>query len=174
MKRTSALFLLAALATLAFFAACGPRERTGPVDVRWDRDACERCRMAVSDHYYSAQVRGGPAGKSTQVWFFDDLGCAVLWLAEQDWKDDPRVEMWVNEHDTGDWIDAFKCVYLPGRITPMDFGLGALAAGREQPGDGAIDYAAAVEHIERRMIEKKKKRDAANAASQAPAPKDAP
>ena len=28
---------------------CSQQAETGPVEVRWDKDICERCAMAVSD-----------------------------------------------------------------------------------------------------------------------------
>jgi hypothetical protein len=129
--------------TLLMLASCGQKEETGPGDLHWDREVCERCRMAVSDPHYSAQVRGAPAGERTRLYFFDDLGCAVLWLDTQEWKDDPRTEMWVNDCETGTWLDAHKAHYLTDKITPMDFGLGArLAAARS-----GLDYGQAVAHI---------------------------
>jgi len=66
---------------------CSGQDATGPVDVRWDRETCERCAMAVGDRYSASQVRGAPAGQSTRVYTFDDIGCAVIWLDEQPWKD---------------------------------------------------------------------------------------
>ncbi len=107
------------------FFACTQKVETGPVEVRWDRVICERCKMAVSDHYYSAQVRGSPAEKRTKVYFFDDLGCAVIWMEKQEWKTNSRTEIWVNDYETGNWLDAKNASYIKGKITPMDFGLGA-------------------------------------------------
>ena len=40
-------------------SACGQQAETGPVEVRWDQESCTRCAMAVSDHRFAAQVRGG-------------------------------------------------------------------------------------------------------------------
>ena len=47
-----------------------------PVDFVWDREACEECKMALSDPHYSAQVID-PNGRA---YYFDDIGCAILWL----------------------------------------------------------------------------------------------
>lgn len=123
--------------------ACSGDPGTGPVDVKWDRDACERCRMVLSDRNHSAQVRGGPAEKRARIYTFDDIGCAVIWLDEQPWKDDPRTEIWVNDHRNGQWIDARKAWYVTGNETPMQYGLSA----QSEPVPGALDYARAKEHV---------------------------
>jgi len=133
--------LIAAL--LLLLAGCSGDAGTGPVEVKWDRDVCERCRMVLSDRLYSAQIRGAAEGQKTKVYRFDDIGCAVLWLEQQPWRDDPRTEIWVNDYRTGAWIDARTAYYVRERITPMAYGLGA----QTDPLPGALNYAAAVEHI---------------------------
>jgi len=139
MKRSIGLIMF----VFVIFAGCSGGPETGPGEVHWDRDTCARCVMAVSDHHYAAQVRGGPAGDKTRLYFFDDLGCAVIWLDQQDWKGDPRTEMWVTDWRDGQWINAFDAWYVDGKTTPMDYGLGAQVVGA----DSALDYAQAVEFI---------------------------
>ena len=123
--------------------ACGEEKTTGPDKVRWDREICARCAMAVSDRNYSAQVRGGRADKKAKVYKFDDLGCAVIWLDKQNWKDDVRTEIWVNDHRDGKWINAKTAWYVKMNNTPMDYGLGA----QTEKVDGAINYEDAIVHI---------------------------
>lgn len=124
-------------------AACSGDPGTGPVDIKWDRDACERCRMVLSDRNHSAQIRGGPEGGKSRIYGFDDIGCAVIWLDQQPWKDSPAVEIWVNDHRDGEWIDARKAWYVDGKITPMAYGLGA----QDEPAEGALTYEEARERI---------------------------
>lgn len=138
MRRMFKLLLLTMLV-----AGCSQQADTGPAEVRWDKETCARCAMAVSDRNYSAQVRGGPADKKTKVYKFDDIGCAVIWLDKQDWKADARTEIWVNDYRNGKWIDARKASYVTGKVTPMAYGLGAQA----DPVEGALDFAAASKHI---------------------------
>ena len=133
--------LLAVL--LVLLAGCGRQDATGPVDIRWDQDVCTRCAMAISDHHYAAEVRGAPAGQPTRVYKFDDIGCAVLWLDDQPWKDDPRTGIWVADSRSGDWLDARTARYVTGQITPMGYGLGARPAGAA----GGLDFAQAQAHI---------------------------
>ncbi len=102
-----------------------------PVDFVWDRVACEQCRMALSDRRYSAQViddQGRP-------YYFDDIGCAVLWLAVKPWKDKARV--WVNDFKTTEWIDAKEANWIArDPKTPMGYGFAATLS----PVADAIDY----------------------------------
>ncbi len=137
------LFKLSALLVVMLLAACSSEPKTGPGEVRWDKDACARCIMAVSDPHYSAQVRGGEAGRKTKLHFFDDIGCAVLWLEEQPWREDSRTEMWVTDYKSGAWLNAFTASYVTGNITPMDYGLGAQPAAAT----GTLNYDQAVQEI---------------------------
>jgi copper chaperone NosL len=128
---------------LVGLAACSRDPGTGPLDVKWDRAACERCRMVLSDRKHAAEVRAPLAEGGSQVHFFDDIGCTVIWLEDKPFRDDPRTEIWVADWRTGAWIDARKAHYLVGQVTPMEYGLGA----QPQPADGALDFAAAKVHI---------------------------
>ncbi len=135
--------LLGLFAFLLLFAGCSGEPDTGPGKVRWDREICARCAMAVSDHNYAAQIRGGPVGQKGKLYKFDDIGCAVIWLDQQPWKDNPSIEIWVTDYRNGDWIDARKAWYVKGKITPMGYGLGATP----EKETGALDFAAAKKHI---------------------------
>jgi len=126
-------------------AGCTPDDVTGPGDVRWDREVCARCSMAVGDRSFAAQVRGAPAGERTRLYKFDDIGCAVIWLQDQAWKDDPRTELWVVDHNNGEWLDATGASYIKGGLSPMNYGLAAQA---EAVAD-ALDFEQAVAHIMR-------------------------
>ncbi len=121
--------------------ACGTGDNSGPANVTWDRDACERCRMVLSDRHYAAQIvrQSGRGGEHQQVFKFDDLGCAVIWLEQQSWKDAPDTHIWVNDYHSGAWLNARTAFYLPAQNTPMDYGLGATT----QPSDNTLDFAAA-------------------------------
>ncbi len=119
-------------------AACSRGPGTGPVEIAWDRDVCEHCRMVISDRAHAAEIRGGPGNR---VYRFDDLGCALSWLRERGW-DAQAVEIWVADsrhpHDIR-WLDARTAHYLPGQTTPMDYGLGAVPGAPP----GGLDFAGA-------------------------------
>lgn len=130
------------LLPLIFLLGCD-EVATGPVEVRWDRDTCERCRMVLSDRLHSAQVRGGPVGQKSRVYKFDDIGGAILWLQDKKWKDHKNTEIWVNDHRNGNWINARQSWFLQGQITPMEFGLGA----QDSKTENAMTFNEAVEYI---------------------------
>ena len=135
--------LFSLLLTSLLLAGCSGEDATGPGEVRWDRESCTHCAMAISDHYYTAQVRGGVAGQRTRLYKFDDIGCAVVWLDGQPWKGDSRTEIWVTDQLSGEWIDARLASYVTGKVTPMDYGLGA----QREASPGAMDFTGAMEHI---------------------------
>lgn len=131
--------------------ACSPQPETGPGEVRWDRETCTHCNMAIGDRYYAAQVRGAAAAENTRLYKFDDIGCAVTWLEKQDWKDDPRTEIWVADFRNGEWLDARKASYVTGKVSPMDYGLGAMKTVQDDAEAGStevtLDYSQAKSHI---------------------------
>ena len=117
----------------ALLAACGKSGwPEGMTEIKWDRDTCVRCRMAISDRRFAAEVRGGP---QNQVFKFDDIGCLVFWLRDQAWGNDAGVRLWVadaaSKPDRLDWIDARQGRYVPGKTSPMGYNFAAYA---EAPG----------------------------------------
>jgi len=120
--------------------ACkGGNEEQLPVDFVWDRVACEECNMALSDPHYSAQV----IDFNGRAYFFDDIGCAFLWLRRQPWKDKART--WVNDVKTTDWIEAKKANWISGDPkTPMGYGFAATLS----PVENTLDY----ETVKKRML----------------------
>ncbi len=139
----SALSLILFIPFIFLLSACEEEKITGADKVRWDREICARCAMAVSDRHYSAQVRGGKPEKKSKVYKFDDVGCAIIWLDDQSWKDDSRTEIWVNQHKTGEWINAKTAWYVEMKNTPMDYGLGA----QKEKVVGALNFEQASQHI---------------------------
>ena len=114
------------LCLLILLAACTPGAKTGAVDIKFDRDQCTGCGMVISEPHFAAEVRGGPKGAVTK---FDDVGCAVKWLNQQPWADDPATEVWVARQSDGQWIDAKTAKYAGGKSSPMGFGFSAGSEG---------------------------------------------
>ena len=143
MRLLARIFLLGAVALL--LAACSREPETGPVELKWDRDTCKRCSMAISDRHYAVQVRGGP---KKQVFKFDDIGCAAHWLKDQPWVNDLATEIWVTDFRSGKWLDARSAHYVAGKTTPMAYGFGA--SGEALP--GSIGF----EEVRKQLLAKNK------------------
>ncbi len=116
------------ISLICFLCSCkGGNEEQLPVDFVWDRVACEECKMALSDPHYSAQV----IDLNGKAYYFDDIGCAILWLVRQPWKDGARI--WVNDFQTGQWIDAETANWIYGDPkTPMGYGFAATSSPVEE------------------------------------------
>lgn len=127
MKRRELFRLLPGLAAWPWLAgsalglsACSGRDGgSGPVEVVWDRDTCERCGMVISDRFHAAQLRDAE-GRPHR---FDDLGCALYWRKGKGLDGQER-EFWITDFRHRSWIDARQARYAGGRSTPMGYGYG--------------------------------------------------
>jgi nitrous oxide reductase accessory protein NosL len=113
-----------AIALTLLLVACEPAATSGPGEIAWDRDECHHCSMTIGDRRFAAQVRF--AGRR-QVFSFDDLGCALVWLdtAFPGHEPEPAHEFWVRNASGDDWIDADQAFFAEGFETPMRYGFGA-------------------------------------------------
>lgn len=133
--------ILLALLSVMWVSACDSGAVTGPAEVRWDRETCVRCAMSVGDNRFAAQVRED--AEPYRSFLFDDIGCAVIWLQQQAGVDTSTYELWVNDHQTRQWIDARKAWYVKDVPSPMGYNLAA-APG---PSADALDFEAAARHV---------------------------
>lgn len=123
---------LGAGALLLPLAACGKSASwpEGMAEIKWDRDTCTRCGMAISDRRFAAQLRGGPKNIAMS---FDDVGCLLFWLKDQTakypWMNDAATRLWVADAEAmGEkWLDPRQAHFLPGRLSPMGYNFAAVA-----------------------------------------------
>jgi nitrous oxide reductase accessory protein NosL len=121
-------FLIALLALP--LAACSRKPDLSPREVRWDVQPCDECGMAMSDRRNGAQLIDPDSGKA---YFFDDFGCAALWLDEKKPAWESRAAFYVIDAKSGKWIDARKAVYASPFMTPMSYGFSAFAKKEDVP-----------------------------------------
>ena len=143
---SSAVRLLGILLAI-WLVGCEQRDWRAPEKMHWDRDMCERCKMAVSERRYAVQVVDP---QSHRHYRFDDIGCAILWFKEErvPWAD--KAIIWVKDGATGRWIDARKAWYSTDKITPMGYGFTAFA-DKKAAGDGeVVDF----EQMRRRVLKR--------------------
>ncbi len=113
-------FFLSVLVVLAL-TGCEKKDYTKePAKMHWDRDMCERCKMAISDRKFAVQA----VDEKGRVYKFDDIGCLVLWQKFER-PDVNLTKIWITDARTGEWIDAKKACYTKEYITPMGYGFGA-------------------------------------------------
>lgn len=115
----------------AFLSACGKKSDwpEGMVEIKWDRDACVRCSMVISDRRFAAQMRGG---EKNTAFKFDDIGCLTIWLrdkaAQHPWMADPATRMWVAD-SSGEgerWLDPRTAQFIGGKASPMGYNFAAV------------------------------------------------
>jgi hypothetical protein len=93
--------------------------------------------MAIGDRHFAAQVRDAHDHRLRR---FDDLGCALLWLAERKGaagagRNASQPEVWVRDPVGERWIDGHAARFAGGFKTPMGYGFGAVAGDSH----GALD-----------------------------------
>jgi len=148
MKRFSLYWLLLPLFFL-YFGGCEKKPVGEAQKMHWDRDMCERCKMAISERKYAVQIIDPKTGRNYK---FDDIGCAVLWMDEEQipWRE--KAIIWITDAKTGKWIDARKAKFVEGSITPMAFGFSAYSEKTLPPQSKVINLKEVSERI--REIEK--------------------
>ncbi|MFB3853793.1 MAG: hypothetical protein ACE148_08210 [Vicinamibacterales bacterium] len=120
------------LALAALAVACSGAPEPAPLDT--NNDACARCRMAVSDRRFAAQL----LAPGEEPLFFDDIGCLRDYLKALPAL--PRGAMaYVADHRSGEWVDAARAIYSVSDSlrTPMASGLVAHADAASRDEDEA-------------------------------------
>lgn len=92
---------------------------------------CPQCHMFLVGVKSTAQI----VTKEGKTYFFDDVGCAILWLGEKKIASN-EVTFWVYENEKNRYIDALRAFYSIAEDTPMHYGFGA----HEQNGEGMIGF----------------------------------
>lgn len=91
----------------------------GPVEPAWNRVACSRCRMLVSDPAFAAQLHAA----NGEVRYFDDPGCLLLQRAE---APEPTAEAWFHDSRSERWLAEAEVAFVRVGETPMGHGLAAV------------------------------------------------
>ena len=65
-----------------------------PGVIHYDVDACDRCRMTISDPSFAAQL----VMRTGKVYRFDDPGCLLSFMASDHVRDADVHSAWLNDH----------------------------------------------------------------------------
>lgn len=91
-----------------------------PLEFKDNHVQCPQCAMYLVGKKHTVQI----VDEKKKTHFFDDIGCAILWLRDQ--KIEPKnVTFWAYSLDTKRYIDGFKAYYSLSEQTPMVYGFGA-------------------------------------------------
>ena len=100
------------------------------IDMKLNHFQDIQCGMTITQIKHSAQAVS-PDGKT---WFFDDIGCLVLWYNNIKFQKDAI--LWVYSNDTNEYINARTAWFNRTDITPMGHGFGAF----KEKKDGLITF----------------------------------
>lgn len=81
---------------------------------------CPQCFMYLSGKAHTAQA----IDEHKHTHFFDDPGCAVLWVRDKD-IDIQSLTLWVYTQDTKEYVDMKDAFYSIDSKTPMEYGFAA-------------------------------------------------
>ena len=77
------------------------------------------CKMLIRSYYGSSQA----ITKKGDTYFFNDIGCMMIWLEEQPHKQ--SIRLWVYTNDTNRWLNARLAHYTTRDKTVIGYGFGA-------------------------------------------------
>ncbi|OHE06743.1 MAG: hypothetical protein A2329_07865 [Sulfurimonas sp. RIFOXYB2_FULL_37_5] len=102
--------------------------------------------MVLSERKFSAQAINP---QTSRKYLFDDIGCAILWFKEDKISWENEAILWVNDAQSGEWLDAKTAFYDTENITPMAYGFGAHKSAQSiKAGLEVIGF----EEVKRRVI----------------------
>ena len=121
MKMKEFKYYIALLFFILSIVGCEKKDFTKePAVMHWDRDMCERCKMAISERKFAVEA----VDEKGKVYKFDDIGCLILWHKHEH----PEIKfkkIWITDAKTGKWIDAKEAFYTTDSNTPMGYGFAA-------------------------------------------------
>lgn len=117
--------------------SCTKKTDRGPLEIKYDRDRCSECGMAISDNRFAAQIRGGK-DHAYHAHKFDDVGCALKFSKKQSWFKDAETEFFVRDYEKDKWLEAGKAQYKKVKASPMGYGYSA----HENGDDKSMNYEA--------------------------------
>ena len=93
------------------------------VDIKANEYSCAKCKMNVNILDYATQA----IKKNGDTYFFDDIGCMILWLEK---NSEEVVGKYVMTLDTHKWIKAEQAHYSRIAPSPMGYGFGAVETSK--------------------------------------------
>ena len=99
------------------------------IEIKANEYPCAECNMVIEHLAYIAQV----SLDNGDTYFFDDIGCVVLWLEKHP---SGVVKIVTKTLDTHEWVAVKDAWYSRIEPSPMGYGFGAYAGNKE----GRVPY----------------------------------
>ncbi len=108
---------------LLFIFSCKDRPESGPADIYYGEDICERCKMIISEKDFASQYISSE-GKAVK---FDDIGCMIHYTHTV--GPEQVDSLYVTDYISGDWIKGENAhfVWTDTIKTPMSYGIVSFA-----------------------------------------------
>ena len=104
--------LFAALVTLVLWK---PAPAAGPEAIRYDRDACDHCRMHLATPGFAAERRDAKG----VLHKYDDIGCMLTAASHAE-----SGEVWVEDHGGTGFVPLLSATFVKSPFTtPMAYGI---------------------------------------------------
>jgi len=103
-----------------------------PIDIKLNATNDTECKMIIKHLDNSAEV----VDRDGRTWFFDDVGCMVLWLEGKKFKNDAKLWVHTVTVDSKKWVNAKQAFYGVTDHTAMHYGFGA----REKETNSTINF----------------------------------
>ena len=94
------------------------------IEIKANEYPCAECNMVIENLAYTAQV----SQDNGNTYFFDDIGCVVLWLEKHP---SDVVKVVTKTLDTDEWVAVKDAWYSRTTPSPMGYGFGAYAKKKE-------------------------------------------
>jgi len=124
---------IAYAAAFGVSAACSSAD-VSPASLDVRTDTCSRCRMAVSDQRFAAQI----VSPGEEPRFFDDIGCLRAYLEARPRLED-RSAVFVASYASQAWVPARTAVYVRHESIQTPMGSHYVAFGTGPERDGSPD-----------------------------------
>ncbi len=98
--------------------SCSDDRQSGPVEIYYGEDICERCKMIISEKDFAAQYKLS----NVKTVKFDDLGCMFHYMKKENQS---ISSVYVFDYSSKEWIDGKSAYYVWSEniTTPMGHGL---------------------------------------------------
>lgn len=100
-------------------ASCSDKPQSGPAEIYYGEDICERCKMIISEKDFAAQYQLS----NGSILKFDDLGCMIHNLGGQ--EPGSISGIYIRDYHSKEWIDGEHAYYVwtESINTPMGYGI---------------------------------------------------